>query len=105
LLELDGFTVRFLGADVPTDSLLQMVREDSPRLVVLSATMTDRLAELRAAVAGLRQAFGHGLHIFVGGQAMDWMAEAMSALEVDLAAREARETLAAAKRLARSVAR
>ena len=75
LLELDGFAVRFLGADVPTDSLLAIVREESPRLLILSAAMPDRFVELRTAVIGLRQAHGLRLRIFVGGQIMDWTPE------------------------------
>jgi len=99
LVELDGFTVRFLGADVPKDSLLAVVGEESPRLVILSATMADRVAELRAAVGRLRRAYGPGLRIFAGGHAMDWMPGAVRALEVDLAARDVLETLSAARRL------
>jgi methanogenic corrinoid protein MtbC1 len=99
LLELAGFTVRFLGADVPTDSLLGMLREESPRLLVLSAAMPERLVELREAVARIREAHGARVRIFVGGQIMEWTAEAMRALEVDLAASDALETLSAARQL------
>jgi methanogenic corrinoid protein MtbC1 len=99
LLELDGLAVRFLGADVPTDSLLAMVRQTPPRLLVLSATMPERLGQLRAAVARVRQADGAHLPIFVGGQVLDWAPDAVRALEVDLAARDALETLAGARRI------
>jgi methanogenic corrinoid protein MtbC1/DNA-binding transcriptional regulator YhcF (GntR family) len=99
LLELDGFSVRFLGADVPTDSLLDIIPEESPRLVILSATMAERLDELRAAVARLRQAYGASVRIFVGGQIMDWVPGPARALEVDLATRDPSETLSAARRL------
>jgi methanogenic corrinoid protein MtbC1/DNA-binding transcriptional regulator YhcF (GntR family) len=99
LLELDGFSVRFLGADVPTDSLLGIIREESPDLVLLSATMSERLAALRAAVARLRHAYGAELRIFVGGQIVDWLPQSARALEADLATRDPAETLSAARRL------
>jgi len=99
LLELDGFAVRFLGADVPTDSLLALLRQEPPRLLVLSAARPERLGQLRAAVARVRQAHGAGLPIFVGGQVLDWAPDAVRALEVDLAAQDARETLAGARRI------
>ncbi|MBV9170785.1 MAG: cobalamin-dependent protein, partial [Chloroflexi bacterium] len=99
LLELDGFTVRFLGADVPTDSLVTIVAEELATVLVVSAAMAERLVELRVAVARLRQAYGRGLRIFVGGQVMQWAADAVRALEVDLAAGDALETLTAARRL------
>ena len=99
LLELDGFRVRFLGADVPTESLLAMLREEAPRLLILSAAMPERLVELRGAVARLRQAYSPGLHIFVGGQIMDWSPQPVRALEVELATRDVLETLASARQL------
>jgi MerR family transcriptional regulator, light-induced transcriptional regulator len=99
MLELDGFEVRFLGADVPTDSLVAILREESPLLLVLSAAMPERLPVLRAAVARVREAYGPRLRIFVGGQIMDWAPEAVRALKVDLAARDALETVAGARRL------
>jgi methanogenic corrinoid protein MtbC1/DNA-binding transcriptional regulator YhcF (GntR family) len=99
LLELEGFAVRFLGADVPTDSLLAMLGEESPRVLVLSAAMAERLVALRAAVAGVRQVYGRRLRIFVGGQIMDWTPEQVNALDVDLAADDAFETLAATRAL------
>ncbi len=99
LLDLDGFTVRFLGADVPTESLLAIVREESPRLLILSAAMPERLEELRAAVARVRAAYGRGLSVFVGGQIMDWAPQAVGALDVELATRNVLETLSAARQL------
>jgi MerR family transcriptional regulator, light-induced transcriptional regulator len=105
LLELDGFGVRFLGADVPTSSLLAIVAEESAELLVLSAAMPERLAQLRAAVVRARQMYAERLRIYVGGQIMDWAAEFVSALEVDLATRDARETLAGARRLVSEHAR
>ena len=99
LLELDGFGVRFLGADVPTDSLLSMLHEESPHLLVLSAAMRERLVALQAAVARVRHVYGPRLRLFVGGQVMEWAPEPVRALEVDLAAGDALETLAGARRL------
>jgi MerR family transcriptional regulator, light-induced transcriptional regulator len=99
LLELDGFAVRFLGADVPTDSLLALIREEPPQLLVLSVTMPERLVQLRAAVARVRRVQGSRVPIFVGGQVMDWVPDLVRTLEVDLAARDALETLEGARRM------
>jgi MerR family transcriptional regulator, light-induced transcriptional regulator len=99
LLELDGFAVRFLGADVPTDSLISMLREESPRLLVLSAAMPERLLALQDAVARVRQLDGPGLRIFIGGQIMEWAPEPVRALDVDLAAGDPVETLVEARQL------
>ena len=50
-LDLAGFDVRFVGANVPTDSLLEMIAFDKPDLVALSATMSFHGPSMRAAVA------------------------------------------------------
>jgi MerR family transcriptional regulator, light-induced transcriptional regulator len=99
ILDLDGCTVRFLGADVPTDSLVAILREESPHALILSAAMAERFIELRAAVARVRVLYGQRLRIFVGGQIMRWAAELVRGLDVDLAALDATETLAGVRRL------
>ena len=53
-LEMAGFAVRFLGASVPTDSLVAMVRSELPHLVVLSSATTLHLHALRAAISRIR---------------------------------------------------
>lgn len=71
-LEASGFDVRFLGASVPTQSLVLMAEKESPSLVALSASLTFNLPALRAAVAALRKRFGALLPIAVGGHAVAW---------------------------------
>jgi methanogenic corrinoid protein MtbC1/DNA-binding transcriptional regulator YhcF (GntR family) len=99
LFELDGFSVQYLGADVPTEGVLEMLRENPPRLLVLSATMVERLVLLRALVSRVRQQHGLQVGILIGGQIVDWLPRAVSALDVDLATRDALETLAGARRI------
>lgn len=82
-LELAGFEVRYLGADVPLDDLARMVREEKPDLLALSVTMSFNARALRAAVERVRKE-APGLPILVGGHALDW--------EPDLALRYGVET-------------
>jgi methanogenic corrinoid protein MtbC1 len=98
LLELDGFAVRFLGADLPTSSLLAMIGEDAPRLVILSATMAERLAQLEEAVTRVRQAQPSQVAIFIGGQILGWLPHLARLLPVDAAADDALDTLEHARR-------
>jgi methanogenic corrinoid protein MtbC1 len=69
-LEHGGFTVRFLGASVPTDHLVRMLREDPPDLLVLTVTMAFNLPAARTAVARVREAMGDRVKIAVGGGAL-----------------------------------
>lgn len=97
-LEMAGFDVYFLGANVPTEHLASMVREEKPDLVVLSVAITYHLPALKAAVARLRQEHPR-LPIAVGGGALSWAPELERGLDVAYCGKDARELVAAACRL------
>lgn len=69
-LDLEGFGVRYLGANVPTRALLTMIREEKPDLVVLSVTMSSNVQTLREVIALMRREIGPDLTIAVGGSAV-----------------------------------
>jgi methanogenic corrinoid protein MtbC1 len=69
VLDLHGFDVRFLGANVPTDCLLSFVEHTRPHLVALSVTLPTHLPAARAALAALRARTEAPLA--VGGRALD----------------------------------
>jgi MerR family transcriptional regulator, light-induced transcriptional regulator len=71
-LEMDGFHVRFLGANVPSSSLAKMVRDTRPDLVVVSAATSLCFPKLREMIERLREAGGPALPILVGGSALIW---------------------------------
>ena len=53
-LDLAGFEVRFLGANVPMESLLRTLSAHHPDLLALSCTMTFHLPSLRRTVEAVR---------------------------------------------------
>lgn len=67
LLEDCGYQVAYLGADVPTEALLQAVRTLSPVLIGLSATMPESTRRLEEVVDALRREHPQ-LPLIVGGQ-------------------------------------
>lgn len=96
-LEMAGFDVRFLGANVPTSHLVRMVREQTPDLLALSVTMTYHLPALRAAVTQVREAAPQ-LPIAVGGLAFSWVPGLEKELNVTFHGKDARELVASACR-------
>jgi methanogenic corrinoid protein MtbC1 len=96
-LEMAGFDVRFLGANVPTSHLVHMLREQKPDLLALSVTMTYHLPALRAALDQVRALFPQ-LRIAVGGLAFSWTPGLENDLNVSFHGRDARELVAAACR-------
>lgn len=68
-LDLAGYDTRFLGADVPTGSLLSVIEQEKPDLLALSITMPFHAAALRRQVAAVREKTGGKLPIALGGRA------------------------------------
>jgi len=67
VVELAGYETIFLGADVPTDDLLQAVASRSPDLVGLTATMPSSIQALDRAISGI-QRVDPNLIVLFGGQ-------------------------------------
>ena len=97
--EMAGFDVRYLGANVPTDTLLGMIREEQPDLLVASVTMTFHLESLRQLVDCSREAVGDKLHLAVGGHAFTFAPSMVTELGAEIYGRDARESIAAAERV------
>jgi methanogenic corrinoid protein MtbC1 len=68
LLEDTGYETIYLGADVPTDALMQAVTALSPDLVALTATMVTLAPQLETVAGELRRAHPR-LGLLIGGQA------------------------------------
>jgi methanogenic corrinoid protein MtbC1 len=94
-LDLAGFDVKYLGANVPTVSLCERVRAEQPDLVVLSVTMVFNVPALRQAVAALREV--SSATIAVGGAACLWSQGTSEKVAADLCAESARELVALAQ--------
>lgn len=93
LLGLDGWDVTFLGPDVPTDALVELLRSRPPKLVALSITLALQLSEARSAIASIRASLP-GVRIMLGGRGT---AHATS-LETDVVAESASQGVALAAR-------
>ena len=96
-LEMAGFAVRFLGADVPAESLTRMVRETRPDLVVMSAATSLCFPGLREALQAVHAA-APGVPILVGGSAFNWSDVCDVPAGVVHAGRNARDLVDAVRR-------
>jgi len=98
-LEMAGIDTQYLGASVPTDSLVAQARDQQPDLIVLSMTMSFHLHALRDAVARLREELGDRLLLAVGGRAFTLGPTLIEQLGPHVYGRDARESLAGARRV------
>jgi methanogenic corrinoid protein MtbC1 len=96
-LDLAGFDVRYLGANVPTGDLVAVVRAEQPDLIGLSVTMSFNLPALRAAVTRVREVSARP--VFIGGHATRWSPSLADELGVAQAGDGVAELLMTARRL------
>lgn len=101
-LDHAGFTIRYFGANVPTDDTLLMLKSDPPRLLALSTTMSFNVAALRDTVGRVRSEIGTTLPILIGGHALEWAPDLASELGVETAPSSPDELIAVVRHLTRS---
>jgi len=97
-LDLGGFDVRYLGANVPLEDLVAMLHEEGADLLALSVTMSFNAPALREAVIRLRAEFP-GLPLLVGGHALDWEPDLAESCAVETCGAGADSVIEAARRL------
>jgi MerR family transcriptional regulator, light-induced transcriptional regulator len=74
IMETQGWDVSFLGANTPTDDLVQLIQESTPELLGLSLSIYSNIALLHKMIQVIRASYPQ-LDIFVGGQAFRWGGE------------------------------
>lgn len=71
-LQLAGYNTRFLGANTPVDSVLEMIDQLRPDVIGLPATVTKHVEPVRAAIERLRADFvTYRPVVMVGGMAFN----------------------------------
>lgn len=70
LLQVDGWATRYLGASVPADDLVDMVRRRNPDVLAMSASIPARLDDVRQVLSAVRAAGGRRPFLVVGGRAV-----------------------------------
>lgn len=81
-LEIAGFDVVFMGADVPPEEIVGMVTDSNAPVVALSMTVSLHFDALRSTVEALREAKGLEVFIMVGGRAAEENESAIKELGV-----------------------
>ena len=90
VLEMDGWDTVFLGATVPVEDLVSMVRERRPDVVALSASIAPHLPRVRQTIRAIREAVPVAPPmIAVGGRAFADDPGLAERLGADLTAKDA----------------
>ncbi len=100
LLELDGWRVRYLGANSPLPDLVKLILDIRPQVLALSVTMPFNLDKVRDVIGTVRKNEElDSVKIIVGGGIFKTMPNIWSELGADAAAGNAREAVSVANSL------
>lgn len=90
LFEIEGWTVYFLGHNIPTDDIVRMVNDYRADLLAISVTMSSNLPCAQDLIHTVR-ASPTGLHtkIVVGGQLFNQMPDLSKKIDADFSAADA----------------
>ena len=101
--ELAGWDVRYLGPDTPAPPLVQLVRDERPDVVALSAALPDHLRAVRDTVVCLHTELGEACPaVLLGGLAINQLPPLTTVLGADATSPDARAAVAAGAQLASS---
>jgi PAS domain S-box-containing protein len=100
LFELEGWQTYYLGANTPTASILQTLKERKPDLLAVSATMTYHLPSVVELIESVRASNGiRDIPILVGGYPFNVAPDLWRQVGADGYARDAQEAVRTGKRL------
>ncbi|MDW8136586.1 MAG: cobalamin-dependent protein [Thermodesulfobacterium sp.] len=97
LLEMDGWDVYYLGANVPEDEVLKLVKKIKPKLIGISVTMPFNLERTEKLISKIRSLKGISLKIMVGGLLFNLFPEVYLKLGADFWASDAKKAVEIAK--------
>lgn len=98
--EMEGWDTYYLGANTPTDSVLETLESRQPDLLGISATITFNLDGVIDLVRKVRSAdIGDGLHILVGGRPFNQAKGLWERVGADAYALDAQEAIQKAEEL------
>lgn len=93
-LEMAGFQVRFLGADVPTESLVALVRGERADVLGLSLATSFHIPSLERTISAVRTAMGKSFPIILGGNIFAFTPDLETRFEVQAFGVDAPEIVA-----------
>jgi MerR family transcriptional regulator, light-induced transcriptional regulator len=98
-LESIGWSVRFVGGDVPPADVTAAVRRTGAHLLCISATLFANLPRVRQLIDRLRDGESRAITVMVGGGAFELDADLVNAVGADLTASDLRSAMALADEL------
>jgi len=98
-LEMDRWDVSYLGANVPEQELIKIVKKTKPKLIALSVTMPFNLEKAEKIIKSLKNMESYIPKIMVGGIAFNIMPDLYKTVGADFWAKDAKEAVEIARKI------
>lgn len=100
LFELNGWNVVFLGANMPTNDVVELLSRRNPQLLALSVSTAHTLRDAGDLITKIRSTPPiAGIKVLVGGPPLRWVSDLWKELGADAFADSAAQAVAIANRL------
>lgn len=98
--EMEGWDTYFLGANSPTETILQTIEEKKPDILAISATITSRVSQVERLITAVKdQQLKPTPRIMVGGYPFNVAPDLWQKIGADGFGRDAEEALSMSKNL------
>lgn len=83
LLEMEGWDIRYLGANVPSDAVIEMIKKVAPVMVGISCTMPFNIDNVKELIEMIKSETPEKPSVLVGGNAFDSDPKLVEYLQAD----------------------
>lgn len=98
ILELDGWNVIYLGANVPNEELIKIIHQEKPDFISISVAMAFNISGVKNLISQIRSDSNlDNMKILLGGYAFTFGGETQKKIEVDKIALSSYETIETAR--------
>lgn len=97
-LEIDGWDVYYLGANVPEQELIKLIKKTKPKILALSVTMPFNIEKATIAINSVKKLKGVKPKIIVGGIAFNLIPDIYKKIGADFWAPDAKKAVEIARK-------
>ena len=97
--EMEGWSTHFLGANMSTNDIVEMLHTHKADLLALSASMSSNVVKAKQVITAVRSSQAHNTKVMVGGHAFNSVPDLWKQVDADYYAENAESALRLARHM------
>ena len=97
--EMEGWSTHFLGANMSTNDIVEMLHTHKADLLALSASMSSNVVKAKQVITAVRSSQAHNTKVMVGGHAFNSVPDLWKQVDADYFAENAESALRLARHM------